>query len=98
MCYRVPVCEMPSVSEVHSENCVPRLTESEVHCDICWCAGEWLHVCIFAVEQFTCALNSDLFYNIGIILPTVVSAARVSFRIFVEKAQLLHVSTIIHPY
>ncbi len=83
--HRMPVGEVSTMREIHSQNSIARLKEGKIYSDIGWCTREWLYIDVLCTKKFLGAFNSKAFGNINEFTPTIVAFANIAFGVFVSQ-------------
>ncbi len=83
--HRMPVSEVSAMREIHPEDGITWLTESEICSDIGWCTRMSLDICIFRIKESTGSLDTKFFYLISKLLATVVATMWISLGVFICK-------------
>ena len=79
------VGQVPAVGQVHAEDGVARLEQGEVHRGVGLGARVGLHVDVFGAEQLLGAVDRQLLDDVDVFATTVVTTARVPFRVLVGQ-------------
>ena len=66
---------MPAVRQAHRKNCVPRLRERGIDCQVRMCARVWLHVDVFGAEQGLRSLDRQVLGTIDHLATAVVAGS-----------------------
>ena len=79
------VGQMAAAAEVHAEDRISGLAESQIDTEVCLGSAVSLHVCETCGEDLLRALNADALRNVHELASAVVPASRIAFRVLVGQ-------------
>ena len=82
---RMPVCQVSAVCQIHSEHDVARLQHRETDGHVGLRTRVRLHIGVFGAEQRLRPRDGRAFDDVHVLATTVVTLARVAFRVLVRE-------------
>ena len=83
------MCQMPARCEVHAKDGIPRLKQCKEDALISLRPRIWLHIGEANPEQRASPLNGEIFCDIYMLTPAIITLPRITFGIFIGEDRAL---------
>ena len=83
--HRTPVCQMPTVIQIHTHNGITWLTDRELHRHIRLCPGMGLHIGVITPKKLFRPVDRQILHNIHTLTAAIIPLPGIPFRILIRK-------------